>query len=219
MKEYIFFGDSITSGENNNFKSYVDYLKLDGHITNNGVSGTTFGRYSLYPVNDSSLETLLEGTNPQEATNTTIFISFGPNDCSSACLKYTTSTKILIDFVRCIDAIRQKFKGCEIIFLGISLNYSKLTDIAQNQHDYLKLLYFEYIQSELNFKNFVHEWILNYYLICKTAAKLCDGFYIMLPSDFDMIADMDNDKLHPNDEGYQKIAKKLNQELKSYLTF
>lgn len=210
---YFFFGDSITSGENNNFISYVEYLKLNGNIVNNGVSGTTFGRYSLYPVNNFCLESLLEGITPQEADNYAIVISYGPNDCSSACLNYVNIKNVLIDFIRCVDMIRQTFKHCKLVFLGISSEYSILLQIALKQKEYLKELYFKHINSEFDFDNFIYEWVNNYYKVIKLASEICDETHMMMDSNFDIINDMDEDGLHPNDVGYFKIANKIISEL------
>ena len=48
----LFFGDSLTSGENNDGKSFVEYIP---HSEKVGVSGTTIGEYSIYPVDGYSL--------------------------------------------------------------------------------------------------------------------------------------------------------------------
>ena len=211
---YVFYGDSITSGENNNFKSYVDYLKTDIEtILNFGVSGTTIGKYSLYPVNNYSLESLLEVENPLEAPNWNVFISYGGNDASSVALEYTKAENVLIDFVRCVDLIRQKYRNCKITFLGLTSVYPILLHLASKHRKYLETIYFKDINSELNFDNFIYKWCNVYYQISKAASKLCDNTIMLLSDNFNLSTDMDEDELHPNDVGYQKMAERLEQEL------
>ena len=197
----LFFGDSFTSGENNNFNGYVEKLDLKD-VKNFGVSGTCIGDYSLYPVYQNNLVQLLDKEKESIKKADTIFLEYGSNDISSIICGYTSVNVVLIDFVKCLDYIRQLNSNCKIYFLTLGEN---VNTFASGQIEYLKNDYLKSI-SNLVFSasdNLKLKWI-----------SLYDEFISYVKNmELEMIEfpkfgedELDKDGLHPNDKGYSKIA-------------
>ncbi len=204
----LFFGDSITSAENNNFDGYVEKLKLQ-NFKNYGVSGTCIGDYSLYPVEDTNLIQLLYKKRDEIKNADRIFIEYGSNDISSIICEYTTLKVVMIEFVKCIDYIRQNNPSCEIYFISLGDN---LSYFAKGQIEYLKNEYFKNISDLLFIKDdLIDKWIETYDEFISYISKM-NLKKIEMPTFNDNEFDIDG--IHPNDIGYSKISNKLKEILK-----
>lgn len=204
----LFFGDSITSAENNNFNGYVEKLKLQ-NFKNYGVSGTCIGDYSLYPVEDTNLIQLLYKKRDEIKNADRIFLEYGSNDISSIICEYTTIKVVMIEFVKCIDYIRQNNLNCEIYYISLGDN---LSFFARGQIEYLKNEYFNNISDLLFTKDsLIDKWIETYNEFISYISKM-NLKMIKLPILND--SEFDIDGIHPNDIGYNKISNKFKEILK-----
>lgn len=202
----VFYGDSLTSGENNSFISYVDKLRdkfPSNEIIKFGVSGTTTGEYSLYPVEGDSLISQLHRTVLTFKDCDLIFLEYGINDVSAIVCGKTSLTNVLLEFRKCVDFIRQNNSRCKIIFLTVA-DVSLMSELQYKylSEDYLAdvrdLVYIDY-----------SSWSKIYISICSFAKKLCDYVFELYPVGLDMRNFMDTDNLHPNDAGYDEISKHI----------
>lgn len=132
----IFFGDSLTSGENNNFISYVQKLSAS-HYINCAVSGTTIGDYSLYPVRHNNLLELLYKNEEQVKKADKIFLSYGANDIASLAVGYCSIQDIKISLNKCIDFIHQVNPNCSIKYIFLSSIKSVTYKLGKFQKEYL----------------------------------------------------------------------------------
>jgi lysophospholipase L1-like esterase len=206
----LFLGDSLTSAENNNYKGFVEKLRLQ-FFENKGVSGSTIGDYSLYPVGNTDLLSSTFKYKDIIAKSDYLFIEYGINDIASATIGYTTNNYICITLNKCIDNIYQINKNIKIVYLLPTLESKVLSEIAKSQYDYLK----EYLDEEIvgDKEDFIKFYMNNYYSLVKfiTRKKLN---ILTLIDNVDVYRNyLDVDMIHPNDKGYQIIADKLRKEL------
>ena len=203
----LFFGDSITSGENNNNISYVDYLKNSLKI---GVSGTTMGEYSIYPVDGYSLLSQIPRYTKEIKEAKNIFIEYGINDMMSIITGYVRPGNLTITFVKVMDYIRQLNPNAKIYFLSAS---KAIYPIAKAQKRYIEGKYlvnyygdfmnpFEYCKS---YNDFVDDVIRR-----DSDVKVIEMF--TCEADFEEHID-ENDDLHPDNEGYKIIANNIRKEV------
>lgn len=197
----LFFGDSFTSGENNNFNGYVEKLEIKD-CKNYGISGTCIGDYSLYPVGNNNLIDILYTKKEEIEKADIIFLEYGANDISSIICGYTTLNIVLIDLVKCLDYIHQINPRCKIYFLSLGNN---LKTFSLGQVNYLKDDYFKSISSLLfsSVDECISKWIYLYNEFL-TYVKNTNVEIIEFPTFNKNELDLDN--LHPNDNGYNKIA-------------
>lgn len=203
MGRVVFLGDSFTSGENNQNVSFVDYIKRkfpEHSIHNLGVSGTTIGEYSIYPVDGYSLLKRYKKTDVEHADR--IVLEYGINDVSALMCGFTDIRKITVSLVKALDGIYQtNYANPKIIFLSIS-NDSDIIDLyAERQCEYLEKDYFR----GYNFKFPSTIWAENYKRIVDAASKRIDVIPMITDEDF-LWNNLSSDLIHPNDEGYKIIA-------------
>jgi lysophospholipase L1-like esterase len=205
----LFFGDSFTSGENNNFNGYVEKLEIKD-CKNYGISGTCIGDYSLYPVGNTNLIDILYTKKEEIEKTDTIFLEYGTNDISSIICGYTTLNIVLIDLIKCLDYISQINPKCKIYFLSLGNN---LNTFALGQIDYLKDNYFKSISTLLfsSINECISKWIYLYNEFL-TYVKNTNVEIIEFPTFNKNELDLDN--LHPNDNGYNKIADTIKKYIK-----
>lgn len=209
----LFFGDSFTSAENNNYNGFVEKLNLENkgyHVVNYGVSGTTLAPYSLYPVGPNDLLALIREHEEEIKNASVIFIEYGINDFASYITSHVRLYDIELAFTNCIDYLRQLNTECKIIYLVPSHNPKVIESIAESQvdyleHDYLKLWRRVYSKEKFvfSFLDFIH------------CIESCEEIKVL-----DMITDEEfmnkyicNDNIHPNDYGYQIIADTILRQL------
>lgn len=198
----LFFGDSLTSGENNNFQGFVEKLN-DDSCWNAGVSGTCIGDYSLYPVGATNLMQQLYKSYIQKIP--TIVLEYGSNDVSSVAAGYVTLNQVKIDLIKAIDYIKQNNPEANIYFILLGENKSQM---AKAQCDYLNNEYLKALSSKV----YYHRWIDIYNEFEEFIKTLLPVIYLpKLNAD-----DIDLDGIHPNDQGYQKISNKIKESLCLY---
>ncbi len=199
----LFFGDSLTSGENNNFKGYVEKLNIEEDVKNYGVSGTCIGDYSLYPVGENNLLQLLYKKKAEIKKADKIFLEYGSNDISSVAAKYTSFSRVEIDLIKSLDLIKQINSNAEIYLITIGSNFTKM---ASGQSLYLNENYLK--DTEIRITE--TEWIDLYQRFVNFLVKL-DIKILTLPHLLE--EEIDADGIHPNDAGYEKIAQEIRKQV------
>ena len=196
----IFFGDSFTAGETCEDGSFDDRI---GNSKNFGVSGTTIGEYSIYPVEGNSLLSKISGCEYFFRHANNIYIEYGINDVSAILCGFTTLQTVIISFVKAIDWIKQINPRANIIFLSLSNNRDIINMFAKSQCDYLSNDYFK----GYNFQIPVSLWQDNYEKLIEAVSKRVKVIQM-----FDTIyweTEIGEDGLHPNDKGYAHITRNL----------
>ncbi len=207
----VFFGDSFTSAENNHFNGFAEKLGLE-FFENKGVSGTTIGDYSLYPVGKNDLLSLIFKNKQLIEKTDYIFIEYGINDVASKTLNYTTELNIIVDLNKCLDLISQYNPNAKVIYLLPTYDHEIIEEIAKSQYEYLK----EYLPGYIITDNFIEYYVATYYSLV-TFIKAKNLPIITLCEDKDQfISNLDTDNMHPSDKGYELIAKRLRKELCKY---
>lgn len=207
----VFFGDSFTSGENNGNISFTDYISSEFDICNFGISGTTIGEYSIYPVDGNSLLGNIGKHKNIISTADVICLEYGINDTTSVLCGFATQQQVVISFVKAVDWIRQINPNAKIIFLSLSDDKQVIYEYAQLQVKYLTDDYFNgydfYIPSNL--------WFTTYLEIIKEISKKCKiiNMYINAYS----LDHLSSDNIHPDDYGYQIIAGNIEGQLNRYI--
>lgn len=203
-------GDSYTSGENNGFRSYVDHLNWEGCIIDSiGISGTTMGEYSIYPVDGQSLLAQIKENAQKIAEADEIFLEYGANDVTAIITGNTSYRQVLIAFVKAIDAIKQLNPLAKIRFLALSDNKNIIGSYASYQYKYLKEDYLK----EYGVPGLVLDWTYYYSSLVEDIAKKIPVLSITR-SRQQIVKYMSEDGIHPTDEGYKEIARIISEELK-----
>ena len=201
----VFFGDSITECSNSEC-SFTDYLDADQTIFNFGVSGTTMGEYSIYPVDGHSL---ISSYNVRAVNlSDKIFLEYGINDVSAMMCGFVKEQQVLISFVKALDGIKQLNSKAEIYFLTISDDYDIVKSYAQLQCIYLEDDYFK----DFNFKFPYTMWADYYWNLMQDIKKRVPT--IPMINNFEFLDKyLSDDKIHPNKYGHEIIA----ENIKKYL--
>ena len=199
----VFFGDSLTSGENNKFTGYVEKLNIENCV-NNGVSGTCIGDYSLYPVGETNLIQKIFKNKADIKKADKIFLEYGCNDISALCAGYTTFNHIQIDLIKSLDCLKQINEKADIYFILLGSNDVKFSEgqTAYLNSDYLK-------NADVKIEQ--QTWLNNYrkfvdFVVKTVPHTLCLAHLLE--------EDIDVDGMHPNDKGYEKIAHELKGQIK-----
>ena len=201
----LFFGDSITEGSNCEC-SFTDFLPPELDIRNLGVSGTTIGEYSIYPVDGHSLLRQISKYTSHIRVAKKIYLEYGANDVTAIMCGFATMKTVVISLVKAIDWIRQINKHAEIIFLEFgSENAIKMN--SENMCHYLHNVYF----SAFNFKFSSKIYTETYKEFIDNVKKVCHNVKCMFTDE--MVENMSNyissDKIHPNRDGHKLIAKNI----------
>lgn len=213
-KKVLFLGDSLTSGENNNFISYVEHMS--GNSTKLAVSGTTIGEYSIYPVDGDSLLSLIKCNEKQIASADIICLEYGVNDVSAIIAGNVTYTQVLIAFTKAYDYIKQLNPRAKTYFLALTFDKSILLNYAMQQVSYLDRDYFRDI---LDFEkgapdrlDAATEWSSLYSQLMIAVSRRMPVISVI--DDYgDLFNNMDKDGLHPDDCGYKIIADNISRQL------
>lgn len=209
MKSILFIGDSITTGENNSFKSYVDYYKEYNKkyiINKKAVSGACFDNYSIYPVDESLFSIICDIDESYYTPTDFIYLQFGLNDLAAVVSHTVSFEKITISLIRCLDFLKQIYPNAKVKFLyptspenahTLCANYVKYLN-----EDYLNK-YFRTISEEQFEEDYrllldVISNILEVEMLDKTGEVFSKYFC--------------EDNIHPSDKGYSIIAKNLSVE-------
>ena len=202
MTKVLFFGDSLTSGENSKVK-YTDFLPDAWNISNYAVSGTTIGEYSIYPVDGNSLLGQI-GKHQQEIKEAThIFIEYGSNDVSAIMCGFATLQTVVISLVKAIDWIKQINSKARIIYL-IPGGDEVIKDKSYNMCSYLENIYFNRFDFKFPSSIYSQTFID---LVCNIKS-ICDIMYMfddeMCKQDY-----LSSDNLHPSEIGHKRIANNI----------
>lgn len=201
MKNVVFIGDSLTSGENNNFRSYAHIVKekTNYNVSVLGVSGACFGDYSIYPVKDT-LFTLVDTNTEVIRDADYLFIEFGINDTAAVTMRYVDLNKVYISIVRAVDYIKQLNKDINIIFIlaDIDKEYS-LKYLSYLKYDYFK----NYPTLSDPILRYDCDWNYAYVMIRRFITTSFNTIFIdeAIKSKY-----LDVDNIHPKEEGYSMIA-------------
>lgn len=205
MKNIICFGDSILEGSNSKIK-FTDYLQDDNtKIVNKGISGTTIGEYSIYPVDGNSLLSIYDKDDRIKDADT-IILEYGINDVTAIMCGFTDFDKVMISFVKALDGIRQLNPKASIKFLSISDDVMSILKYAELQCAYLEEDYF----VNYDFKFPVSKWADIYkYLIDAISHSVA---IIPMMSDTEFIEKfISSDLIHPNEDGHRLIATNISK--------
>ena len=202
----IFFGDSITEGSNSEIR-FTDLF--DEAVVNKGVSGTTIGEYSIYPVDGNSLLRLYDC--PEILMADKIFLEYGTNDVSAIMCGFTTLQTVIVSFIKALDGIQQLNPNASINFLAISLDNYIITKHAELQCNYLKHDYFK--GYDFNFPvsvctKYYKEFIDAVSKRIKVIPIIDDIKFFAYESEC-----ISSDNLHPNEKGHYIIS----ETIKKYL--
>ena len=202
----IFFGDSITEGSNSKIK-FSDFFE---DARNEGVSGTTFGEYSIYPVDGYSLLEKYKKTGCLSQYNN-IFLEYGANDVSAIMCGFITLDQVIINFIKALDGIKQLAPNSKIYFLSISGNIDIIKKHSELQCRYLKDDYFK----GYNFRFPVDLYTSLYVEIITSVNKRID--FIPMVTDISFFDNyLSSDNLHPNEEGHKIIADNIKSYMKDW---
>lgn len=193
----LFFGDSITQGEPFSFTSFLPYQCI-----NLGVSGTTIGEYSVYPVDGKSLLSRLYAREYIIPMYDYVFLEYGINDVSAIVCNNVQYTQVVISAVKALDYIKRVAPEIDIYFLYFGRKC--MDSISRGVVDYLKNDYFKNIGYDFDSKYFATVYETLIYSI-KDMVKTVD----VMPNDvFDDKYLMD-DGIHFNESGCKVIASML----------
>ena len=198
----LFFGDSITEGTNCT-RSFVDFLDERLDIYNFGVSGTTIGEYSIYPVDGNSLTKLYPTAMYLPVADTLVF-EYGINDVSSIMCGFTTLEVAIISFVRALDGIDQLNPLAKKIFLSISDDKEIIFEYAKRQCHYLSTDYFR----GFDFIFPASKWADTYNELIKGIGKKIEVVPMINNVDF-LKNKLTYDNIHPNEYGHKIIAENI----------
>ena len=198
----LFFGDSLTAGENNNDTSFVDYAR--GNTMNLGISGTTIGEYSIYPVDGNSLLGVINRYQNAIKNADKIFLEYGCNDVAAIMCGFATVQTVTVSLVKAIDWIKQLNPFCKIYFLALG-DEGAISTFAGNECYYLENNYF----SKFDFKFPVSVFSDIYNKILTNIDKICDIIYMF---DGEVSSDwLSDDGVHPSNAGHIEIASNINK--------
>lgn len=202
----VFFGDSITEGSNCDI-SFADYFNPVSITENNGISGTTIGEYSIYPVDGNSLLSVYNKPGGRITAADRIFLEYGTNDVSAIMCGFTSLQTVIVSFIKALDGIKQINPRAKITFLAISLDHDIIYKHSELQCNYLKNDYFKGYDF-----NFPVNLCTSYYqqLIQAVSKRIQVIPMIDDITFFDENAEcISNDNLHPNRKGHYIIAENI----------
>lgn len=199
---FVFFGDSLTEGDNCDTR-FTEYLPCEWDVWNFGVSGTTIGEYSIYPVDGNSLLSQIEKHKDDIKCASNIFIEYGSNDVSAVMCGFATIQTVVVSFVKAVDWIEQLNPDARIIFLAFG-SQEVVKNKSENMCNYLERDYF----SKFDFKFPASVYVSTYNKIICEISKVCDIMY-MFDNEMTDIKYLSDDNIHPNSVGHKRIAENI----------
>lgn len=206
----LFLGDSYTAGDNNGGKSFADYFYL-GRSKKDGISGTTLGEYSIYPVDGLSMTRRICLLSRRIRWADTIFIEFGVNDIAACLTGYAVYEQVLVSFIKLLDAIHQTNPKADVYFLSLTQDLEDLSKFAGLYVKYLKEDYLRGYAWAFKPSDFVFAY--------KRLVEDVERRVHVIPMfrKGQLMASLDEkDGLHPDARGYCTIAKNLHEYFQGY---
>lgn len=204
----VFIGDSFTSGENNNYKSfahYYKYLNIENTVSILGVSGSCFGDYSIYPVQECCFSLLKQYSFIRSAD--LIVIDFGINDTTAVTVGYVDLLKVYISIIRCMDLLKQLNPDVKLLFIfPFSESFKAYIDT------YLMYVYSDYFNNSITpiYEDKIQTFQNIYFRIVTFVKSMYEVVFMdQLINPFDFMGYLDNDMIHLNDDGYKLLGNNL----------
>lgn len=211
-KKIAIFGDSFTTGQNNNWNGLATYIAdYSGcwSLDNRAISGTTLGEYSIYPVDGDNLLSKLKRSIAFIKEANLIILEFGINDAVSLMIQNVSFRQVLVTIAKVDDFIRQTNPKAEVVFLKLTNDKQLLRDYAYLQQRYLS----EYYMKDLISKYEMDSWDKLYDMFIKAVEKRFKIVEMISNSPNFLLTKLDSDRIHPTDEGYREIAQNIVKQL------
>lgn len=208
-----FFGDSLTAGEGNDFKSFADYFNNDIDKGVLAISGTTVGEYSVYPVDGNSLLSVLYRKKDVVESSDVIILEYGVNDVSSIFLGNVTLTQAILAVVKALDLIKQVNPNAKIYWLKPVAEKEVINLYAENHVKYLFEDYLHGIRKvdEMSILRWSDTYEKLFYYISRLV-KVIAG----ISKTSELQGAFVDDNIHFNDETHHKLAEILEKEILDY---
>ena len=200
----LFFGSSTTAGENSEVK-FTDFLETKEVIKNLGIPGTTLGEYSIYPVDDNSLLSLIKKHEGLIKTCDKIVLEYGINDVTAIMCGFTTTRSVMVTFVKALDAIRQLNPTVDIKFLTISFDPDTIYEYSVKMCKYLSDIYFKGYDIDI----YSPRWGRVYWDLFEQVFKKNLDCREMFKDKNEYLENLSSDNLHVNEVGHKIIAKNI----------
>lgn len=207
---YLFTGDSLTEGCNNGGKGYAHYVKemTSAVCAIDGVSGTTIGSYSPYPVNRYCLASRLDMIASDIRCADAIVLEFGLNDVTAIECGLATFTEVVIAFVSAVDAIRQLNPKAKVYYITIG-GKDVIKAASRFQGAYIRE---EYLAGyPISFKD---KRYATMYACLMNAFSLRAEPLVMFKDVHEYVDHLDSDRLHPDAVGYEIAARNIAEQLR-----
>ena len=203
---YLFIGDSFTEGQNNSGKGYAHYMNeyIDGEVLIDGISGTTVGSYSIYPVNRYSLLSRLDRIDYKVSLADVIVLEFGINDISAVTAGNATYRQVLLAFISAIDAIRQLNPKASLYILHLGGD-DVIRAASRFNACYMNREYF----SKYPVRVTERKWARLYRRLVRDLCSFSLWPVRMFRNAEEYTQHMDVDRLHPNAAGYKIVARNV----------
>ena len=208
-----FFGDSLTAGECNDFRSFAKFYAEDDKDIEKGIlaiSGTTIGEYSVYPVDGNSFLSVLYRNKDVVENSDVIVIEYGINDASSLFLGNVTLSQIVVAVAKALDYIKQVNPNAKVYWLKPIQDRALIEEFAKY---HVKYLFEDYLTGFRKADdNSALRWADDYekiYHCISRQTRLIAGIS-EIPTLKDLFA---SDNIHFNDEGHKKLARVLEEEI------
>lgn len=201
----LFFGDSVTAGEGCS-ASFVQYLGGPLQNYNLGVSGSTIGEYSIYPVDGYSLLSLIPKNKMSIARAKCVFIEYGINDISAVLCGNATISQVVIAWVKVFNLIKDINPNVNIYFLSYG-THSVIKDLAECVCTYLNDTYFRDVLRIIVEEDFIHY----YKLFEQSIMRYSEVIHLFDYQEYNDTKLIQADGIHPTHEGHKCIADKLKQ--------
>ena len=210
----VFIGDSLASGENNNFKGYPYYYKVnhpEHHVDIFGVSGSCMGDYSIYPVKENMYDEVYELSyhTPIIENADIIFLQYGINDTTALTIGYANFIQVCISIVKTVDMIKQVNNDVRIVFLvPFDKDSKSLQKFASLHIDYL---IYDYLRnySIHSLSVDIDKWLSCYKELLGFIENSFEVHYLDKHNIY--MSNIDEDNIHLTSLGYKKVAEYIDE--------
>lgn len=205
----LVIGDSMVSGENNGGRSFADYLEPH-EVTKMGVSGTTVGEYSPYPVDGHSLVSQLNANRDKVAWAEVIILCYGVNDASALAIGYARQIDITVGHVKALDLIHQVNPSAKVVQILLTQHTHVTHKYARLHAAYLNGYYDDPVTTE-------DLWAKAYAYVRATFSRHVDGVVYTAPALWWLDRHLTSDNIHIDDDGHKELANVIKYTLENIL--